>query len=253
MTFKDYFSRQSADYARFRPRYPDELIKYLSELVENRETAWDCATGNGQVATALSRYFERVYASDGSQAQISNAELDEKVEYFISVAESTPLPSGSIDLIAVAQAFHWFEAERFFTEAKRVLKPGGIIALWCYDYFQLPDADEALIASFTEFVEAIEPFWPPERQIVKDAYRSIAFPFEEILTPGFFMEVRWTAEQTIGYLCTWSALQRYLDRRGEKEIAPLLQRLETGWGECQRIRWSLPLRVGSYREEGDNC
>lgn len=251
MSFKDYFSRQSADYARFRPRYPVEMIQYLSELVDERKAAWDCATGNGQVATVLARYFERVYATDGSQAQIDNAEPNETVEYFVSVAESTPFPPESIDLITVAQAFHWFDADRFFREAKRVLKPNGIIALWSYAFFHLPDADERLKATLQTFYDTIEPFWPPERQIVMDGYRSIPFPFEEIEIPPFAMSIEWTAEQAIGYLCTWSGFQRYLDRHGDAEIGKILERLEEDWGDRQRVYWPLHLRWGRYSGAGD--
>jgi ubiquinone/menaquinone biosynthesis C-methylase UbiE len=244
MTFKDYFSRQSVDYARFRPRYPDELLRFLSDLVDNRQAAWDCATGNGQVATALARYFEKVSASDASQAQIANAEENDRVEYFLSVAESTPLPSGSIDLITVAQAFHWFDADRFFSEATRVLKPGGILALWCYEFFHLPNADETLRAVLQQFYEEIEPFWPPERHLVNTGYRSIAFPFAEIATPPLAMSIEWTAEQVIGYLSTWSAFQRYLDHHGETEIQQFLDPLEQHWGDRQQVYWPISLRVG---------
>jgi ubiquinone/menaquinone biosynthesis C-methylase UbiE len=244
MSFKDYFSRQAADYARFRPHYPDELIQYLSDLVDTKQTAWDCATGNGQVAIALANTFEKVYASDGSSAQIANASRRENVEYLVSVAESTPLAPHSVDLITVAQAFHWFDAERFFSEVKRVLKPRGILALWCYQFFQLPDADTRLTATLQRFYDEIEPFWPPERQLVDEGYRSIPFPLVEIPTPSFSMTANWTAEQAIGYLCTWSAFQRYLDRHGEEKIVTLLDQLQDHWGDRQPVSWPIQLRVG---------
>jgi ubiquinone/menaquinone biosynthesis C-methylase UbiE len=245
MTFKDYFSRQSQDYARFRPHYPQELLAFLSGLVSEHDIAWDCATGNGQVATALTKYFARVYASDGSQAQINNAQKHDKVEYLVSIAEYTPFSEQSINLITVAQAFHWFDAERFFQEVKRVLKPQGILALWCYDYFHLPHATQSLQDHLHNFYEEIDSFWPPERILVKEGYVAIPFPFTDVETPPFSMSVVWTAEQVIGYYSTWSAVQRYFDRHGEEKISYLFEQIAANWGQTQLINWSLSLRVGS--------
>jgi ubiquinone/menaquinone biosynthesis C-methylase UbiE len=245
MSFKDYFSRQSADYARFRPHYPEELLAYLSGLVKEKDIAWDCATGNGQVATGLTKYFAQVYASDASQAQISKAKKDDKVEYLISTAESTPFPDQSINLITVAQAFHWFDADRFFQEAKRVLKPQGILALWCYDYFHLPHATPSLQDHLAQFYEEIDSFWPPERVLVKEGYGAIPFPFKDVETPPFSMSVVWTAEQVIGYYSTWSAVQRYFDRHGEEKIRQLFEKIAAHWQSEQLVNWSLSLRVGT--------
>ena len=55
---KDNFSTQAALYARFRPTYPPELIDLLASLAPARMAAWDCGTGNGQVAVLLAGHFE---------------------------------------------------------------------------------------------------------------------------------------------------------------------------------------------------
>jgi methylase of polypeptide subunit release factors len=73
MTFKDHFSKQAADYAKFRPRYPHEMFEYLGSLAPRRQLAWDCGTGNGQAAVGLATMFDRVIATDASEKQISNA------------------------------------------------------------------------------------------------------------------------------------------------------------------------------------
>ena len=54
---KDNFSKQSSLYAQFRPAYPKELFQFLLPLVPAKNAAWDCGTGNGQVAVKLSRLF----------------------------------------------------------------------------------------------------------------------------------------------------------------------------------------------------
>lgn len=71
--FKDLFSLQSADYARFRPTYPPELFEYLKGLVKNHDRVWDAGTGNGQAAIALSGIFREVIATDPSEKQLKLA------------------------------------------------------------------------------------------------------------------------------------------------------------------------------------
>ncbi len=247
MSFKDYFSQQTDNYVRYRPRYQQELVEYLSSLVESHETAWDCGTGNGQIALDLVKYFAHVYASDASSGQIANAIRHERINYLVALAESTPFLSDSIDLITVAQAFHWFDADGFFTEAKRVLKPQGVLAISCYGLFDLPEASEALKSALKEFYEEIEPFWPPERQLIRDEYKTIVFPFEEIQTPAFFMTAEWEAEHLLGYLRTWSSTQKYIAERGEEEILLRFREIAKQWGSpqtCRQIYWPIHMRVG---------
>lgn len=70
---KDLFSNQSKQYSAFRPTYPKELYDFILSHVKERNTAWDCGCGNGQVANDLSPHFNKVYATDLSAKQIENA------------------------------------------------------------------------------------------------------------------------------------------------------------------------------------
>lgn len=70
---KDNFSKQAQLYALFRPGYPQQLYDFLVALSIHKKTAWDCGTGNGQVAVNLSAYFEQVFATDISANQIASA------------------------------------------------------------------------------------------------------------------------------------------------------------------------------------
>ena len=118
MNFEDNFSEQSKQYAQFRPQYPDVLYEYLASLAAERLLVWDCGTGNGQAAVSLAKYFSRVYATDASAEQITHAKLHEKVEYHIENAEHVRLDSGIVDLVTVAQAVHWFDFDKFYTEQR---------------------------------------------------------------------------------------------------------------------------------------
>ena len=130
---KDLFSAQSTDYARFRPTYPHLLFQHLASLLDQHDLAWDCGTGNVQTAVFLAETFERVIATDPSAKQISGAKRHPKVDYRVGTAERSTLPNASVDLITAAQAFHWFKSDVFFLEADRVLKPGAVLAFWCYE------------------------------------------------------------------------------------------------------------------------
>ncbi len=243
--FKDYFSSVSADYAVYRPGYPDSIFEYLSALVPEPERAWDCACGNGQVAVPLSRYFGTVVATDASAGQIRHAAEPERISYLVAVAEQAPLSSASVSLVTVAQALHWFDQYRFFSEAKRILRPGGLIAVWCYGLFRCePELDE-LVRDY--YSNTLAGYWPPERRHIEQAYRSIAFPFAEAATPGFQMRAEWTLEQTLGYLYTWSASQRLIRAEGEQPFARLCAAIEQVWGDAssaKALRWPLSLRLG---------
>src|SRR5690349_18252377 len=120
--FHDHFSEVAAKYAGFRPHYPAALFDYLATLVSREATVWDCACGNGQATSDLASRFRSVIATDASQEQIASAILRPNIEYQVALAEQSRLADSSVGLITIAQALHWFNLERFFAEAKRVLE-----------------------------------------------------------------------------------------------------------------------------------
>src|SRR5439155_3607676 len=130
MSFKDYFSAHASAYAKHRPQYPPALFEYLASVAKGHEWAWDCGTGNGQAALGLTPYFEHVLATDPSEEQIRNAFRHPKIVYRLARAEEPGVEPGTIDLITAAQALHWFDYAKFFEEAKKALKPDGVIAVW---------------------------------------------------------------------------------------------------------------------------
>ncbi|MCP4377042.1 MAG: class I SAM-dependent methyltransferase, partial [bacterium] len=209
--FKDHFSDQSGDYLRYRPSYPGALFAFLAEIPPMQHRAWDCATGSGQAAHGLSTHFERVIATDASAAQIDSAVPAANVHYRVAPAEASGLPDRSVDLVTVAQALHWLDLERFYGEVRRVLKPGGLLAVWSYNLLRTDPAIDAEVDAF--YSHTVGPYWPPERRLVESGYRDLPFPFPELDTPPFAMTARWRLEQLLGYLGTWSATKRY---RGER-------------------------------------
>src|SRR6266568_6165743 len=181
MRFPDHFSGVSAGYAAFRPRYPDALFDFLADAAPARDAAWDCATGNGQAAIGLAHHFPRVIATDASEAQIAHATPDPRVTYRVAPAEASGLDDRSVDLVTAAQALHWFDRPKFWAEARRVLRPRGVVAVWTYLLFEIAPEIDAIIREF--YSDVVGPFWPPERHITEERYRTIEFPFAEFAAP----------------------------------------------------------------------
>jgi SAM-dependent methyltransferase len=244
MSFKDHFSAQAADYAIFRPGYPQELFDYLGTVVLSHQFAWDCGTGNGQAAVALALVFDRVIATDASEKQIANAEPRERVEYRVAPAENSGIESGTIDLIMVAQALHWFDLDRFYAEARRVLKPDGVLAASAYNLLHIEPAIDEVVNQY--YYEVVGPFWPPERQLVEQ-FADLPFPFHKIDPPKFEMTAQWNLDHLVGYLGTWSSTQRFIAAKGSDPLEQVTDELRNAWGDPQQTRkviWPLTLRVG---------
>ena len=243
--FKDHFSKQAPDYARYRPNYPAELFSWLASLAPSRSCAWDCGTGSGQAAAGLAGHFDRVIATDPSKKQLEHAEPHPRIDYRVASAEASLLDTASIDLVTVAQAIHWFDLEKFYAEAKRVLKPGGVIAAWTYTLLDVEAGIDELLTDF--YRNVVGPYWPPERRMVDDRYRSLPFPFAPIATQAFEIRTEWSREDLLGYLGTWSATQAYVKAKGVDPLEEFARRLAPLWPDSVRrktLRWPLHLRAG---------
>jgi SAM-dependent methyltransferase len=243
-SFRDLFSDQSTDYARYRPKYPRALFQQLANGCETKDLAWDCGTGNGQAAVALAQFFKKVIATDPSEKQLAEAEKNDKVDYRRASAEASGLEARTTDLITVAQAFHWFDQPRFFAEVKRVAKPGSLLAVWCYELCYIsPEVDAGVMELYKDILGK---YWDDGRRLVEEGYRNEKFPFEELTPPKATMGLSWTFPELIGYLGTWSALVKYRKAHGEDPRAQVIPRLQRAWGdlhEAKSVTWPLSVRL----------
>ncbi len=236
-TFHDHFSGVANRYADFRPHYPAELFDYLATLAPRNSVVWDCACGNGQATLDLGERFARIVATDASKEQIASATARVNVEYRTAPAETSGLDNESVNLITVAQALHWFDLARFYGEVRRVFRPGGVLAVWAYGIDEVEgDSVNSLVQDF--YFNIVGPYWPPERKLVEEGYRTIPFPFTEIQAPQFRMEARWTLEQLLGYIGTWSATSRFIQATGRNPVVPLAE------GLSRTVVWPLSVRIG---------
>ncbi len=250
MTFKDHFSKQAADYAKFRPRYPRELFEYLSSVAPSRALAWDCATGNGQAAVELAEVFDRVIATDASEEQIANAQSHKIVEYRVAPAENNGIESETLDLVMVAQALHWFDLGRFYGEVRRVLKNNGVFAASAYNLLHVEPAIDEVVNRY--YYEVVGPFWPPERKLVEQ-FADLPFPFHKIEPPKFEMTAQWNLDHLLGYLQTWSSTQRFIAANASDPLEQIIDELHRVWknsGQTRSVTWPLIVRIGRKPRSG---
>lgn len=245
---KDLFSKDSGNYASYRPGYPPEIIEEALKFVPGRKVAWDCGTGNGQLARFLAEKFETVYATDISEQQLKQAPVLPNVLYSAQPAERTNLADQSVDLITVGQAIHWFDFERFYSEVFRTLVPGGHLLILGYSLLEvMPETDRVIHRLYYEFAD---PYWDPERHYLDEGYRTIPFPLEEISLPEIRIRLTWTLPHLLGYLKTWSAVKHFEKDRGENPVDLLENDFRKAWGKARTRAVHFPLLVRFGRKRG---
>jgi Methylase involved in ubiquinone/menaquinone biosynthesis len=248
VSFHDYFSDHSRLYASARPSYPEELFRFVASIAPARERAWDCATGNGQAAIGLARYFADVEATDASEDQIANSVARPNITYAVCSAEESGFPSRYFDAVCVASAIHWFDHERFYPEVKRVLRSGGVIAAWGYDHLRVsPEFDAEFERSVERF---IAPYWPPRKKLLHDGYRDVPFPFDRIEPPPIGMHSDWSFHQLMAFVRSWSGVQRRIVAEGDQFFTAATGTLKSRWGDpddARRCEMDLYILAGVHR------
>jgi SAM-dependent methyltransferase len=245
--FHNYFGPQANRYREFRPRYPAALFHYLAVAGTGTRAAWDCATGNGQAAVRLAERFSRVTATDPSDAMIAQAIPHPRVTYSVAKYESG-LPDHSVNLVTVAQALHWFDLDPFLREVRRVLAPGGVLAAWCYSKCMVDSSVDDLVEMF--YSVTLGPFWSKERRLVDEQYRTIALPLDELAPPPFEMIEQWSLAEFAGYIRTWSAVNKFIEVRGEEPVRTFEEALGQMWGDPlqkRRVKFPIHCRIGEIR------
>ena len=239
------FSTEAAEYAHLRPTYPEELFAFLATIVPSRTVAWDCATGNGQAATHLADYFDRVIATDESGEMIAQAPQDPKIVYRVAEAEDSGLEESSVDLVTVASAIHWFDLQRFYAEVRRVVKVGGTVAAWTYYTPEFGNDIDAIIQRLAH--DVLDPYWDKRVHYVVDEFHDLPFPFEQIEAPPFQADMTWDMQDLLAYFETWSSSLKYREANHASPTNLIEDDLARAWGEPQQkrdLRFPLYMRLG---------
>ncbi len=207
----DRFSGHARAYHQFRPVYPRFLYEEILRITAGRNLCWDCGTGNGQVAMALARDFSEVKATDISCEQLQEAPTSPRVIYSVGRAENSLFPDNFFDLITVAQAIHWFDIPLFYEEVFRVAKSDATLAVWGYGLLRIRPEIDVLIS---RLYKELAPFWDPQRSHIEQEYAHIDFPFPDAgISQNILMEQHMSLEGLVGYLNSWSAVQKSI-RKG---------------------------------------
>ncbi|MFN5059466.1 MAG: class I SAM-dependent methyltransferase [Chloroflexota bacterium] len=228
---QSHFANVANQYASFRPTYAPELLQALVALTGHQAypapiVALDIAAGSGQATVPLAEYAQTVIASDLALNQIASMPYHPRIHRYVARAELSGLPDYSVDLITVAQSMHWFDVDAFHHEVYRILKPNGLIAVWTY----------ALLSGTPELTDIIHrlynytaAWWPADRAHVDNHYANLAFPYQRIDFIPPPMVMHYTLEQLLGYLRTWSGVQRYLKDQGHDPVALFVDAFTAAW------------------------
>ena len=228
------FATEAAQYAHLRPTYPENLFAFLSTTAASRDVAWDCATGNGQAATHLARYFGRVMATDESAEMIAQAPRDPRIEYRVAEAEDSGIETDSVDLVTVASAIHWFDLSRFYEEVRRVVRPAGVVAAWTYYTPVFGNDIDAIIERLAQ--DVLADFWDERLHYVVDEFHDLPFPFEPIEAPPFRTDMGWDMDDLLGYFETWSSSVKYREVNHERPTKQIEDKLARAWGDPEQKR-----------------
>ena len=237
----DFFSAQSAHYATYRPVYPDDLYAFIQSQLHGTDLAWDVGTGNGQAAARLAGFMKQVYASDLSDQQLSHARQLPNIDYRHERAEDCSLPVASADLVTVATALHWFDLPAFYKRVDEVLKPGGFFITWSYGGCRVNDDIDPMLDHFN--FDVLYDYWHEGARINwDDRYRSLPWPYATEPFPDFTARARYTMEELLLYMYSWSGVQTYIQQHGVNPLMAFGSELKRVWGdpnERREIRWPL--------------
>ncbi|MCE2850458.1 MAG: class I SAM-dependent methyltransferase [Roseiflexaceae bacterium] len=224
---QSHFGDVANQYATFRPTYPPQLIADVAAFAGGAQAvALDVACGNGQATLELANYVKHVYASDVADTQVVAMPAHPKISPYVARAEHSALQDHSVDLVTVAQAMHWFDVDAFHREVQRIVRPGGIVAVWSYSLLQSTPAITDIIV---EMYSHTRPWWPADRDHVDDGYAKLPFPYTRIPYTPPAMTAQFTLERLIGYLGTWSGVRRYHKDTGRDPVAERVAALRAAW------------------------
>ena len=251
-------ARQVQHYASFRPTYPAALFERIVSAIQTDNTsseneAADIGCGTGQATLPLVPYFAGgVTGVDPSRTQIAAANAQhaglKNLSFVQGQAHQLPFGDQTLSCVTVAQAAHWFDLPAFYGQVQRVLRPGGVLAIWCYGLPQfIKDNDNNTTPSHATtlsqlilqdlYEDTLGPYWDERRRLVENLYEGVEtidayydnFETQRLgrskddgdnNNSNLDIHREWTPEQLMGYLRSWSAYAKYCQDHQVTEGSP---------------------------------
>jgi SAM-dependent methyltransferase len=178
-------------YARYRPRYPAELIERLVAAagLDRDSRVLDLGAGPGHVASAIAGHVGEVVAVDVEAGMLAQIE-EPNVRTIVGPAEAVDPSWGRFDLVTAGRSFHWFDADVLFARLPLVTDQLALLG----DSITQSDVQSRVLAIATELLGEDPPKRPARR------YRELlaASPFSEVEEIDVTSERTWTADSLIG-------------------------------------------------------
>jgi SAM-dependent methyltransferase len=204
-------------YARGRPFFHPVVIAHVKELLSlgaPLPRALDVCCGTGLSTVVLKDLAERVVGVDVSLEMLTHGPRDRGVSFCLSVAENLPFDDCAFDLQTVCQGFHWLEREKFFREARRVLRPGGWLVV--YDnYFSGGMAGREEFDSWfrDEYLKRFPA--PPRNWASFTAEESEGLGFHLRVETRLANEISFSLETLVAFVATQSNVIAAVEGKGE--------------------------------------
>ena len=244
----------AAAYAKFRPVYPRNVAEIITTYMKSKgasgfEFAVDVACGSGQSTFLLCEYFQKVVGLDVSVAQIAQAKLKcadiapkPTVSFEVGDAHNLQFEPSSVDLLSCAAAWHWLDAEKFYVEAKRVLKPKGCLVVYAYDCFHIKD-NERIKNAFDDFWDEIirSDCLGKQAMHVMNNYEAVKLPFSQTQRIEFVLPQKATINQLLGFFSSVSSYRCYCEKYPKNDLLQKIQsRYEMESGRCNVEEFTYP-------------
>ncbi len=239
------FGRHSEDYVEYRPGFPASFYQRIEAMVPLQGTrALDLATGPGTIALELAARGSTVVGIDISEQLVATAKrvskarnLDANTGFSVACAENIGLDANAFDLVTAGQCWHWFDSDAAMAEARRVLRPGGVLTIAYYSYL----AAHAPVARETEeLVMAFNPTWTR-------ANSSGVFPelIDAVIHGGFSLIEQFCYQHDEEFSHTrWRGRMRTCNGVGSGGLSPAeVQRFDEALQDLLRSKYPDPMLV----------
>jgi SAM-dependent methyltransferase len=152
------FGSVATAYAENRPDYPDAAVAWL--VGDRPANVLELGSGTGKLTRSLVAMGHRVVATDPLTTMLDElVRVAPAARRVAARAENIPVAPGVVDVVASAQAFHWFDPAQALPEIARVLRPGGVLALvWNAGDFRVPWVRRVLGLIGMEEEDLADPF-----------------------------------------------------------------------------------------------